>query len=131
MLLVFMQVVNRATGENLFRALNESLKADNIPISNLIGFGSDNAANMVGQHNSVWSRVRTIQPTAYLTGCVCHISATTASDACKAIPDSVEKMITDIFTHFYRSSVRCVLIQMASHGIKYYRANACFNVLVL
>lgn len=101
-----LQVVNRATGENLFNALSESLKRDSVPIANLIGFGSDNAANMIGKHNSVWSRVKAAQPDAYLTGCVCHIAATTASDACKAIPDGIEKTITDIFSHFYKSSVR-------------------------
>jgi hypothetical protein len=105
---VFLQVVNRATGANLFAALEASFIRDGIPFSNLIGFGSDNAANMVGKHNSVWSRVEDKQPNCYLTGCVCHIAATCSSDACQKIPENVEKMVSDIFSYFYKSPVRLV-----------------------
>ena len=99
-------MVNQATGENLFKALANSLSADNIQFSNFLGFGSDNAANMIGERNSGWSRVREAQPDAYLTGCVCHVAATRSSDACKMLPKEIEKMVQNIFSYFYRSSVR-------------------------
>ena len=100
------QEANIATGRNLFDCLNTSLLRNGISLSKLIGFGSDNANVMIGRRNSVWSRVQEQQPQAVLVGCVCHLAHLCASDACEELPDEVEKMVTDIFVHFYRSSAR-------------------------
>lgn len=103
---IFTKVVNSATGANLFSALATSLYNDGVGFTKLVGFGSDNANNMVGQNNSVWSRIREAQPNAYLSGCVCHIAATVCSDACNSLPDSLEQLAVNLFTYFYQSSVR-------------------------
>ena len=50
-------VVNIATGETLFEALDHALQIRAIPWANVIGFASDSASVMVGKRNSVLSRV--------------------------------------------------------------------------
>ena len=51
-------VVIIATGETLFRALDNALQSRAIPWTNVIGFASDSASVMVGKRNSVLSRSR-------------------------------------------------------------------------
>ena len=50
-------VVNIATGETLFQALDSTLQTRAIPWANVIGFASDSASVMAGKRNSVLSRV--------------------------------------------------------------------------
>ena len=76
-------VVNIATGETLFEAINKILEDRAIPWENVIGFGSDSASVMVGRRNSVLSRVRQQNPEVFSLGCVCHLAALCAAAAIK------------------------------------------------
>lgn len=51
-----------ATGKRLFELLIVSFNKHGIPLDNFIGFACDNAPVMVGEHNSVWSRLRELCP---------------------------------------------------------------------
>ena len=46
------------TGELLFEAMKEVLDLYGLEVSKAVGFSSDGAANVAGQHNSAWSRVK-------------------------------------------------------------------------
>lgn len=69
-----MPVCNSGTGENLFDLINEALSSRKIPWSNIVAFESDTTNVMVGKHNSVLSRVKTMQPNIFSQGCVCHLA---------------------------------------------------------
>lgn len=99
-------VVNIATGETLFRAINEVLETRSIPWRNVIGFASDSASVMVGKRNSVLSRVIQQQPDIFSMGCVCHLAALCAAGGLKKLPVSIDDLLIDIYYHFKHSSKR-------------------------
>ncbi|KAH3844597.1 hypothetical protein DPMN_086856 [Dreissena polymorpha] len=49
---------------------------NNIPWENVVGYSSDNAAVMIGNNNSVLSRIRGKVPNVVNIGCLCHIMST-------------------------------------------------------
>ncbi|XP_045216160.2 uncharacterized protein LOC123566277 [Mercenaria mercenaria] len=59
---------------------------------------------MVGQHNSVLSRVREQQPNVYDLGCVCHIANTCVQHALKKLTTGVVDLLIDTFYYFLHSS---------------------------
>ena len=97
-------VVNIATGETLFRALDNALQTRAIPWTNVIGFASDSASVMVGKRNSVLSRVIQKQSDVFSLGCVCHLAALCAAAALKKLPVSIDNLLIDVYYHF---SKRC------------------------
>ena len=78
-----MPVCNIATAEALFDALAKELESRNIPWTNLVGYASDTASVTVGAHNSVLSRIRSMQPKVFSLGCLCHFAALCAAAALK------------------------------------------------
>ena len=62
--------------------------------------------NMVGVRNSCYSRLKSANPSLYLSKCVCHIAATCSSHAATAIPDDVEQLVHQLWAYFSVSSVR-------------------------
>lgn len=47
-----------STGENLFNAIKKVLNKYNLKCEDIIGYSSDEANNVSGQNNSVWSRIK-------------------------------------------------------------------------
>ncbi|KAL5246128.1 hypothetical protein ACI65C_013536 [Semiaphis heraclei] len=72
-----------ATAEKLFNSLMESLTLYGIPKCNVIGFGSDGCNTMMGENNSVASRMKIEFPGIFIMKCVCHSAHLCASEACK------------------------------------------------
>lgn len=54
-----------ANAENLFNGLISTLSEYEVPIENVIGFGSDGCNVMMGLHNSVASHLRVACPGKY------------------------------------------------------------------
>ncbi|XP_050066483.1 uncharacterized protein LOC126555629 [Aphis gossypii] len=61
---------------------------------------------MMGQHNSVVSRLRESCPGIFLMKCVCHSAHLCASEACKQLPRALEDMARNIFNFLKSSSKR-------------------------
>ena len=101
-----MPICNEATAEALFGAMAEELRTRDIPWSNVIGYASDTASVIVGQHNSVLSRIHEKQPKLFSLGCLCHLAALCAAAALKKLPVSVDNLLIDIYYHFKHSSKR-------------------------
>ena len=106
-----LRVVNFAMGENLFKAIEDMFKADNLKFEYVIGFGTDGAASMIGRRNSVLSRLNDKQPHLFCLHCVCHVSHTCASDACKKLPDYLDTFFVELFWHFHRSAKRTEVLR--------------------
>lgn len=104
--LLDMVVVNKATGENLFNALANSLASSKLEISNMVGMASDSASNMVGKNNSCFSRIQECNENVFLAKCVCHIAATCSNDAAKALPQKLESFVSDVWAYFTHSASR-------------------------
>lgn len=100
------QVYEGATGQNLFNACIKSLKDYNIPLENLIGFGSDGCNAMFGANNSVTSRLKEQFPGIFLMKCICHSLHLVCSEACKMLPRRCEELARHIYSFFSHSSKR-------------------------
>ena len=65
--------VVKATGKDLFEALKSCLEQSGLDLVNCIGYASDGASVMVGEYDSVWSRIKATSPNCVMTKC-CHSS---------------------------------------------------------
>lgn len=71
------------TAETIFSKMDQVLSACEVPWTNCVGFGVDNASVNIGKHNSIKSRVlrENANICIYFQGCPCHIAHNTASAA--------------------------------------------------
>lgn len=95
-----------ATAEKLFDSITKSFRDKNVPLENIIGFGSDGCNTMMGCRNSVSSRLRQLCPGITVIKCLCHSLHLCASDACKELPNDAEKLTRLIYNYFKNSSKR-------------------------
>lgn len=94
------------TAANIYSKLVTCIQSRNIPLENLIGFGSDGCNTMFGGQNSVVSRLQTNLPGIVVQKCVCHSLHLVSSDACKVLPRQCEDLAREIFNFFKHSCKR-------------------------
>lgn len=95
-----------STGDSLFNMLLETLNSYNVPLNNLVGFAADGASNIMGDYNSLSSRLRQDFPGITIFKCICHSLHLCASVASKELPRHCEDLIRNIYTHFAHSAKR-------------------------
>ena len=95
-----------ATSENLYNNIINSFQEYDIPLHNVVGFGSDGCNVMMGSHNSVASRFKDSCPGINIVKCVCHSAHLCASEACKRLPRRCEDLCRNIYNHFKSSAKR-------------------------
>lgn len=84
------KVEKAATAENLFKSCIESFDKFKVNTQNIIGFGSDGCSVMMGQHNSVSSRMKTNFPGIFVMKCICHSLNLCCIEACKCCLEDVK-----------------------------------------
>lgn len=72
-----------ATSNRIFNCIMKSFTDFDVPVSNIIGFGSDECSTMMGVNNSVSSRFKDLCPGIYIMKCICHSAHLCASETCK------------------------------------------------
>lgn len=95
-----------ATGNDIFLALNTLLEKIGLTLSDCVGFASDGASSMTGEHNSVWSRVRQQSPYCQLNKCVCHSLSLCVEKAFDKLPSSLGYLLHEIPKWFSKSIIR-------------------------
>ncbi|KAJ8964622.1 hypothetical protein NQ317_012440 [Molorchus minor] len=95
-----------ATSERLFTAIRDEFSSKGIPLTNIIGFGSDGCNTMFGQQNSVASKLKDALPGVVVQKCICHSLHLCASEACKCLPRRCEDMARNIYNFFKNSAKR-------------------------
>ncbi|KAH9489317.1 hypothetical protein Btru_057581 [Bulinus truncatus] len=90
----------------LFQASKEKLSSVGLPLSNCIGYGSDGAANVIGAHNSVWSRVKEEFKDCIQIKCSCHSLHLIVQDAFEVLPSNIGFLLAEIPAFFSRSTIR-------------------------
>lgn len=90
----------------MFNSVKNLLQSRNIAIENMIGFGADNAAVMMGNRAGVKAKLMEVNPSIFVMGCTCHSLHLCASAAASKLPKSVEALCRNIFNHFSNSSQR-------------------------
>lgn len=99
-------IEGKASGENLFNIVNSSFEEDNISWENCLSMSSDGAKAMVGEFNSVLSRVRGQQENLWFLHCTCHVAHLAASHACGELPTVCEQLARDVYSYFKTSGKR-------------------------
>lgn len=95
-----------ATEEKLFNSIIQAFKAQNIPIKNIVGFGSDGCNVMMGCKNSVASRLKDECPGIVIMKCICHSAHLCASEACRTLPRRCEDLARNTHNFMKCSSKR-------------------------
>lgn len=72
----------------------------NIPVDNIIGFGSDGYNTIMGEHNSVASRFKEQCSGIVIMKCICHSLHLCASEACKKLPRTCEDLTRNTYNFF-------------------------------
>ena len=95
-----------SSGRNLYNMVMEILDKHNIPRENFVGFAGDGTNSMMGEHNSVRSRLIKYLPGITVFKCICHSIHICASEAAKMLPKRVEDVVRTIYSHFSVSAKR-------------------------
>ena len=98
--------VVKATGKDLFEALKSCLEQSGLDLVNCIGYASDGASVMVGEHDSVWSRIKAASPNCVLIKCICHSFSLCIKHAFEKMPANLGFMLSEIPKRFSKSIVR-------------------------
>lgn len=98
--------VEDGTALGLYTALKSVMAERNVPMHNIIGFGSDNCSSMMGTKNGFQKLLKDDVPSVFIMGCVCHSFALCASHAVSVLPSYLEAFLKDITSYFSRSSKR-------------------------
>ena len=98
--------VEDASAEGLYKAVKKLFQSKDIPLTNIIGFASDNCSTMTGARSGFQAHLKGDVPSVFILGCVCHSFALCASHACAHLPPFLETFLKDICCYFSRSSKR-------------------------
>lgn len=96
--------VTETTGEFLFNAIKIILQKFNLDLADCIGFGTDGANNMIGKHNSVWSRIEKFAPNCVKMQCICHSLALCVKKAFEILPSHLGFLLLEIPSWFKKST---------------------------
>ena len=95
-----------STGKNIFNLIDDVLKRSGIPWKNLMCFGADNAAVMMGIHSGVAAFVRKANPEVFVLGCPCHLLHLAAEKGAGELPVSPGEILIAIYYYLEKSSKR-------------------------
>lgn len=95
-----------STGSNLYSIIMNCLDSNAIPIDNFVGFAADGASNIMGDYNSVCSRLKIDATGITIFKCICHSIHLCASEAAKTLPRQLEDLIRNIYSYFSHSAKR-------------------------
>ena len=95
-----------ANGETLFHALRSCLEGIGLRIQDCISYGCDGTSVVVGEHNSIWSRLRDVSPNCIQVKFICHSLALCIKYAFDTLPSSFRFLLSEISKRFSKSAVR-------------------------
>ena len=98
--------VLHTTGEALFDALKEQLASSGLEIENCVGYGSDGTNSMIGENNSLWTRIKEAAPLCRKMPCTCHSLALCVQHSFEKLPSNLGYMLKEIPGWFRKSALR-------------------------
>ena len=94
------------TADDLFNAIRNCLNEINLDLANCVGYASDGASVMVGEHDSVWTRIAAVSPQCIKMTCICHSLSLCVMHAFEKLPPSLGFLLAEVPKWFSKSSVR-------------------------
>lgn len=99
--------IKDASAQNLYETIISFFNEHQIPYKKqLVGFGADGANTMMGNNHSLKTLLEQDIPDLFIMKCICHSLALCASYACEKLPDTVEKLIRNVFSYMSHSFKR-------------------------
>lgn len=92
------------SAQKLFQTFQSMMDNKGISLKSITGIACDNAAAMVGIHNSFTSKLKIFCPNIFVMKCICHSSALVASYACREIPKECEELLRVISSYVSESA---------------------------
>lgn len=104
----FIGIVELAAGtaDAIFAAIKQFLQANNIPITDCVGLGTDTCNAMVGVNHSLYTNFREVCPNIVLVKCVCHSIQLASCWALKVLPRNIEFLVSQTYCWFSNSTHR-------------------------
>lgn len=96
--------VTATTSLSLFTDIRSFFDAHHVPLSNIIGLGTDGASNLCGIHNSVYTKIKEHSPHCILVKCICHSLSLCAKYAFAELPTNLSFLLSEISKWFKFSS---------------------------
>ncbi|XP_029651387.1 uncharacterized protein LOC115224669 [Octopus sinensis] len=97
-------VVENCSSQSLYDAVKSTLTKEDVSMSNILGFASDNYSTLMGNESGFQKLLRNDIPTVFTIGCVCHSSALCSNHAVKVSPSYLESFLKGLTSYFSRSS---------------------------
>lgn len=94
------------SASGLFTSLKQFLEKCHLPIADCVGIGTDGASVMCGQYNSLYSRMREVNPNLVLVKCVCHSLQLACNEAVDVLPSQIDYLVRETFNWFSHSPKR-------------------------
>ena len=104
--LLALRDLDSVNSEGIFNTMMAILSDYNLDLKNCVGFGSDGANVVSGQHNSVWTRVKNESPHAVQFTCVCHSLAKVVEHSFNELPSHCAHLLSAIPKFFSKSNIR-------------------------
>lgn len=103
----FLTIIDVTDSNNLIQSIIDFFTSINVPLSNLLGFAADSVNVLVGKYSSTQIRLRQINPSVHISGCVHHSFQYCVSEASSKFPETYEKLCHDIndYLHFMPQQV--------------------------
>lgn len=98
--------VTDASANGLYNLVKDLLTEKKIDISDMVGFGADNASVMMGNKGGVQARFKETNPNLFIMGCICHSMHLCASASAEKLPKSIEEFTRAVYNHFAHSPKR-------------------------
>ena len=98
--------VVHACADDLFDAIRNCLREIELELIDCIGYASDGASVMVGEHNSVWTRIAAVSPNCIKLTCICHSLSLCVQHAFEKLPCSLGFLLAEIPKWFSKSTIR-------------------------
>ena len=95
-----------ATGEAIFELINQEFSKQQIPWSNCLSLGCDNANVMTGSKKGVVAFCKEKNPEIFLSGCTLHLVHIGAEKGADVLPVSPSDLLSEIYHYFKKSSLR-------------------------
>ena len=98
--------VVHTSADDLFNAIRDCLCEINLDLANCAGYASDGTSVMVGEHNSVWTRITAVSLHSIKMTCICHSLSLCVMHAFEKLPSSLGFLLSEIPKWFSKSSIR-------------------------
>lgn len=95
-----------ASGENIFRLIQNALEEKEIPWGNCISFGTDNASVMIGHKKGVFAFPKNKHDDIHLAVSTLHLVHIATAKGADCLPAAVDDILVDIYYYLKRSSKR-------------------------